>query len=88
MDNTENKTETTLLAIKRTSLSFIRTSLAFLRTTLACLSVSFAFIKLDKNNPIDAFTIILMVIAGICFIGFIYNYIKSKLIFKNNKNNN
>lgn len=81
MDNNE----TTLLATKRTSLAFIRTSLAFLRTTLACLSVSFAFIKLDKEHPIDAFTISLIIIAGICFVGCIYNYIKGKIILKNNK---
>ncbi len=57
----------TTLSKERTILAGTRTLLSYIRTSLVCISVAFAFIKLDKNNPIDWLTITLFVFAGIFF---------------------
>lgn len=62
------------LAKERTKLAGVRTSLSFVRTMLVCLSVAFAFMKIDKNKPIDTFTIILFIVSGICFVLAILSY--------------
>ena len=56
------------LSKKSTRLASIRTFLSYIRTALVCLSVAFGFMKIDKNQPIDAFTIILFILSAISII--------------------
>ncbi len=65
----------TLLSLKRTALSCKRTLLSHFRTSLVCLSVAFAFIKLDKENPIDGFTITMIVLSALFLIAGVVEYI-------------
>ena len=58
----------TRLSKERTLLAGTRTLLAYIRTSLVCISVAFAFIKLDKNDPIDWFTIVLFVLSGLFLV--------------------
>ena len=66
------------LAKKRTMLACMRTMMSFFRTAVVCLSLAFAFMKLDKEHPIDGFTIALFVISGLVFVWGIVDYFLCK----------
>lgn len=70
--------EDTELSKKRTMLSAKRTLLSHVRTALVVLSLAFAFMKLEKEKPIDAFTIILFVLSGVFLIVGIIDYFVEK----------
>lgn len=70
--------EDTSLAKKRTMLAGVRTLLSHIRTSIVILSLAFAFMKLDKNNPIDALTIVLFVLSGVFLIIGVIDFFATK----------
>ena len=66
------------LNAKNVILTALNTSLSFVRTALVCLSVAFAFMKIDKTNPIDAFTITMFVLSGIFVVWAVIIYFRAK----------
>lgn len=56
------------LAKKRTHLADMRTFLSYVRTSLLSLSVALAFIKLDKEKPLDVYSISLLALSGIILV--------------------
>lgn len=71
------------LSKKRTILASRRTLLAYFRTSIVCISLSFAYMKIDRTNPIDAFTIILFCLSGIFLIvGLIDYFLTNKSVHK------
>ena len=75
------------LNAKNVILTALNTSLSFVRTALVCLSVAFAFMKIDKENPIDAFTIIMFVFSAVFVIWGIVVYVKAKTFCNNQEKN-
>jgi len=62
------------LSKKRTILASRRTLLSYIRTSIVCISLSFAYMKIDKSSPIDAFTIILFCLSGFFLIVGLVDY--------------
>ncbi len=62
------------LAQKRTKLANIRTFLSYIRTSLLSLSVALAFVKLDKENPLDFYSITLLIFSAIFLIIGLVNF--------------
>lgn len=69
-----NNSPSVLLAEKRTALAAVRTLLAFVRTGLVCVSVALAFVKLDKEHPVDGTTVTLFVVGALFMLGGVIQY--------------
>lgn len=69
------------LAKKRTNLANMRTFLSYFRTSLISLSVALALIKLEKEKPLDAYSITLLALSGIILVvGIIHAYLSFRSI--------
>lgn len=72
---------------KNVMLTAFNTLLSFVRTSLVCLSVAFAFMKLDKINPIDFFTVTMFVLSAVVLTWGIIIFVNAKQFCKNQEKN-
>ena len=64
-------------------LAATRTLLSHFRTTAVIISLAFAIMKLNQNEPIDAFTIILFVLSGLFLVMGFVDFFVTKYYIKN-----